>query len=134
MTWKVFFWNHSIFISILYFSKVFGCWEYNNKYDLISQSGDILLNAKEQSECCERMCCANGRSFTMPFANPQVSSSKNENIITRIIYIMALCNKIISNASLSSQSGEEVLRFERPLKLCSCCCMCCYPSHMQVFI
>jgi len=80
--------------------ELFGCWEYNNKYNVLGQSGETLLSAKEQSECIQRAFCANARAFSMPLMNPQ--------------------------------TGEEVIRFERPLKLCSCCFPCCYPSQMQV--
>jgi len=80
--------------------ELFGCWEYNNRYNVLSENGDVLLSAKEESECWQRAFCANGRAFNMPLINPQ--------------------------------SGETVIRFERPLKLCSCCFDCCYPTHMQV--
>ena len=61
-------------IDIIYFlfSVVFGCWEYNNKYNVLDQNGDTLLSAKEQSECIQRAFCANARAFSMPLMNPQV--------------------------------------------------------------
>ena len=51
---------------------MFGCWEYNNRYNVLSENGDVLLSAKEESECWQRAFCANGRAFNMPLINPQV--------------------------------------------------------------
>ena len=54
-------------------TSVFGCWEYNNRYNVLDQNGTILLSAKEQSECYYRAFCNNIRPFSMPLINPQVS-------------------------------------------------------------
>ena len=63
---------NTVYIIYSPFSVVFGCWEYNNKYNVLGQSGETLLSAKEQSECIQRAFCANARAFSMPLMNPQV--------------------------------------------------------------
>ena len=77
-----------------------GLWEYKNHYQIKNEDGEVLLTAKEESECCERICCANARPFEMPVVDAD---------------------------------GNEIIRFKRPFKWCmNCCCMCWYPSWMQV--
>ena len=58
--------------SYIHLFTVFGCWEYNNRYNVLSENGDVLLSAKEESECWQRAFCANGRAFSMPLIDPQV--------------------------------------------------------------
>ena len=50
-----------------------GCWEYNNRYNLLDQNGAIVLSAKEQSHCMQRAFFNNIRAFSMPLVNPEVS-------------------------------------------------------------
>ena len=63
---------NDVYIMYFPYSVVFGCWEYNNKYNVLDQNGETLLSAKEQSECIQRAFCANARAFSMPLMNPQV--------------------------------------------------------------
>ena len=36
--------------------------------------------------------------------------------------------------SFQTNDGQELLRFERPLRCMECCSDCCYPNWTQVFV
>ena len=85
----------NIYIIYFPFSVVFGCWEYNNKYNVLDQNGETLLSAKEQSECIQRAFCANARAFSMPLMNPQVRCIIM-NINTIFLIIIAVFKSILN--------------------------------------
>ena len=49
------------------FLEVAGWWEHKNRYDVLDQDGTVLYIMKEESDCCTRMYCGNGRDFKMTF-------------------------------------------------------------------
>ena len=40
-------------------------WEDNNKYRVFNSLGQDVFYAKEDNDCCTRMCCGSGRPFEM---------------------------------------------------------------------
>ena len=76
-----------------------GCYEFENKYQLLDEYGTQLYYLKEKSTCCMRFCCGNARELSLSFRD---------------------------------NTGDEFLRFERPLRCMECCCIACYPNYTQV--
>merc|ERR1719419_985050 len=46
-----------------------GCCEFNNKYKVLDEQGNLVYNALEQSGACCRCCCAPHHTLTVAFAD-----------------------------------------------------------------
>lgn len=46
-----------------------GCCEFNNKYKVLNENGNLVYNAVEESETCCRCCCAPHHTFQVAFSD-----------------------------------------------------------------
>ena len=98
------------------------CWEYANKYKVLDENKEQIFLLKEESDCLSRYCCNNIRPLEGSF---QVQC-KQTHILKR-----KSKKKIFF---LQNMSGQEILRFKRPLRCLGCCIPSCYPDYTQVYL
>jgi hypothetical protein len=86
-----------------------GLIEQSNEYKIFTNEGMHILNATEESGCCERTCCHPNHNLTLHLRIPS-SIATNPN----------------QYQQQQQQQQADVFTILKPFKCCCCaCCSCC---------
>ena len=123
--------------------EAFTGWESCNKYKIMNNLGQDVFFAKEDTDCCTRMCCGPGRPFEMNIVD---NSGKEVIHLVRPLRCQGCCfpcclqelevhspaGTIIGSVeqkwtlctplfAIKNERGEEILTIEGPLCGFECC-------------
>ena len=134
-------------------------WEDCNKYRVMNSMGQDVFFAKEDNDCCNRMCCGSGRSFEMEIVDNmgreiihlvrpmncqeccfpcclqylEVQSPRGQ-VIGTVEQLWNICSHPMF--SIKNANGDEILKIEEDDSELNChllCgCECCSDIHFLV--
>ncbi|KAK7020659.1 hypothetical protein SK128_008363 [Halocaridina rubra] len=120
-----------------------GC-EAQNRYILKNSMGQEFMSATEVSECCERQCCANIRSFEMPFIdnngievirlirpfrfsscccpcfNQTMEITASGQLLGTMHQEWNFCLPLCTTYTIKDSSGDTAFKIKAPCWPCSC--------------
>jgi len=71
-----------------------GCCEFNNKYKVLNENGNLVYNAVEDSECCCRCCCAPHHTLSVTFTD---ENGKSVAVLDRPFKCTGCCPSLLAS-------------------------------------